>query len=128
MYRIIFYESASGEREVEDYILDLKKKADKGNKDARIRFNKIAAYIDVLEEIGTWMGEPFTKHLSEDIWELRPLNDRILYSFFDGDSFILLSSFKKTTRKTPTREIDKAKRRLKEYKERKGENNDEDMG
>lgn len=74
------------------------------------------------------MGEPFTKHLSEDIWELRPLNDRILYSFFDGDSFILLSSFKKTTRKTPTREIDKAKRRLKEYKERKGENNDEDMG
>lgn len=128
MYRIIFYESASGVREVEDYILDLKKKADKGNKDARIRFNKIAAYIDVLEEIGTWMGEPFTKHLSEDIWELRPLNDRILYSFFDGDSFILLSSFKKTTRKTPTREIDKAKRRLKEYKERKGENNDEDMG
>ena len=74
------------------------------------------------------MGEPFTKHLSEDIWELRPLNDRILYSFFDGASFILLSSFKKTTRKTPTREIDKAKRRLKEYKERKGENNDEDMG
>ena len=128
MYKIIFYESASGVREVEDYILDLKKKADKGNKDARIRFNKIAAYIDVLEEIGTWMGEPFTKHLSEDIWELRPLNDRILYSFFDGDSFILLSSFKKTTRKTPTREIDKAKRRLKEYKERKGENNDEDMG
>ena len=128
MYRIIFYESASGVREVEDYILDLKKKADKRNKDARIRFNKIAAYIDVLEEIGTWMGEPFTKHLSEDIWELRPLNDRILYSFFDGDSFILLSSFKKTTRKTPTREIDKAKRRLKEYKERKGENNDEDMG
>ena len=128
MYRIIFYESASGVREVEDYILDLKKKADKGNKDARIRFNKIAAYIDVLEEIGTWMGEPFTKHLSEDIWELRPLNDRILYSFFDGDSFILLSSFKKTTRKTPTREIDKAKRRLKEYKERKGEDNDEDMG
>lgn len=128
MYRIIFYESASGVREVEDYILDLKKKADKGNKDAKIRFNKIAAYIDVLEEIGTWMGEPFTKHLSEDIWELRPLNDRILYSFFDGDSFILLSSFKKTTRKTPTREIDKAKRRLKEYKERKGENNDEDMG
>lgn len=128
MYRIIFYESASGVREVEDYILDLKKKADKGNKDARIRFNKIAAYIDVLEEIGTWMGEPFTKHLSEAIWELRPLNDRILYSFFGGDSFILLSSFKKTTRKTPTREIDEVKRRLKEYKERKGENNDEDMG
>lgn len=128
MYRIIFYESASGVREVEDYILNLKKKADKGNKDSRIRFNKIAAYIDVLEEIGTWMGEPFTKHLSEDIWELRPLNDRILYSFFGGDAFILLSSFKKTTRKTPTREIDKAKRRLKEYKERKGENNGEDMG
>ena len=28
MYRIIFYESASGVREVEDYILDLKKKAE----------------------------------------------------------------------------------------------------
>ena len=45
------------------YLIELKRKADNGNKNARINLNKIVAYIDMLEEIGTRTGEPITKHL-----------------------------------------------------------------
>jgi phage-related protein len=47
------------------------------DKNARINFNKIVAYIDILEEKGTRVGEPVTKHLDGEIWELRPLNNRM---------------------------------------------------
>ena len=46
------------------------------------------------------------KHLEGDIWELRPLRDRILFAAWVGDSFVLLHHFVKKTQKTPQREID----------------------
>ncbi len=58
------------------------------------------------------------KHLNGDIWELRPLRDRILFVAWDNDGFILLHQFMKKTRKTPAREIEKAKRELADLKER----------
>ena len=35
---------------------------------------------DMLEELGTRVGEPVTKHLDGEIWELRPLKNRFLYA------------------------------------------------
>lgn len=121
LYDVIFYEDKSGRKEIEEHLLKLKEKADAGNKDARIQFNKIVAYIDSLEELGTRIGEPVTKHLDGEIWELRPLSNRILYAYYENNTFILLHHFIKTTRKTPKREIEQAIRNLKDYRERNGE-------
>lgn len=121
MYDVIFYEDKNGRKEIEEHLLMLKEKADDGNKDARIQFNKIVAYIDSLEELGTRIGEPVTKHLDGEIWELRPLSNRILYAYYENNTFILLHHFIKTTRKTPKREIEQAIRNLKDYRERNGE-------
>ena len=57
------------------------------------------------------------KHLEGEIWELRPLRDRILFVAWLDGSFVLLHHFVKKTQKTPRREIDKAKRELKDLKE-----------
>ena len=46
------------------------------------------------------IGEPFIKHLEGDIWELRPLRDRILFAAWLDDGFILLHHFVKKTQKT----------------------------
>ncbi|MBQ3145469.1 MAG: type II toxin-antitoxin system RelE/ParE family toxin [Clostridia bacterium] len=46
------------------------------------------------------------------------LRDRILFAYYDKNTFILLSIFMKTTRKTPQMEIDKAKRFLKDWSDR----------
>ena len=74
--------------------------------------------MHILKQYGTMAGEPYMKHLDGDIWELRPLRDRILFVAWHEGSFVLLHSFVKKTPKTPAREIDKAKRELADLKER----------
>lgn len=117
MFKIIFYEDKSGCSEVREYILSLEEKA-KHSKQARINRNKIVAYMDLLEEMGTRVGEPVTKHLDGEIWELRPLRNRFLYAYYKDNQFIILHNFVKKTQKTPKREIEKAKRNLEDYLER----------
>lgn len=90
----------------------------KKDKDSRIKLNKIRDYIKVLSEYGTRAGEPYVKHLDGDIWELRPLRDRILFVAWMNGSFVLLHHFMKKTQKTPAREIEKAKREYADMLER----------
>lgn len=81
MYKIEFYEDENGRSEIADFIRELNAKA-ASSKESRINFNKIAAYMDMLEELGTRVGEPVTKHLDGEIWELRPLKNRLLYAYY----------------------------------------------
>lgn len=111
LHRIYFYKDKNGNRPVADYIARL---AGNKDKDSRIKLNKIRDYIKILSEYGTQAGEPFVKHLDGQIWELRPLKDRILFVGWTDGGYILLHQFVKKTRKTPAREIEKAKRELSE--------------
>ncbi len=98
-----------------EYIAELARKTDK---DSRIKLNKIRDYIKALSEYGTRAGEPYIKHLNGEIWELRPLRDRILFVGWVDGCYVLLHQFVKKTQKTPAREIEKAKRELADLKER----------
>ena len=115
MYTIEFYKDKDGNEPVKEYISSL---AGKNDKDSRVNLNKIRDYIKTLSEYGTRAGEPYVKHIEGEIWELRPLKNRILFFGYDGNKIILLSHFIKKTQKTPQREIDKAKRLMKDHKER----------
>lgn len=115
MYTIEFYKDKDGNEPVKEYISSL---AGKNDKDSRVNLNKIRDYIKTLSEYGTRAGEPYVKHIEGEIWELRPLRNRILFFGYDGNKIILLSHFIKKTQKTPQREIDKAQRLMKEHKER----------
>ena len=115
MYKIEFYEDKNGKSEVEEYLQYLKNKPSKDN---NIKFRKITAYIDNLSIYGLSLGEPYIKHLNNEIWELRPIRDRILFASWYNNKFILLNVFMKQTQKTPQREIEKAKRLLEDYKKR----------
>ena len=117
MYKIYFYKRSDGAKPVADYIDELEKKADK---DSRIKLAKIRYYINTLSEQGLKLREPRIKHLEGKIWELRPLRDRILFVAWHNGSFILLHHFIKKTQKTPAKEIEKAKRELKEIIEGRG--------
>lgn len=122
MYEIIFYKDKNDYSEVEEYIKSLASKRN-NSKDCKIKFTKITTYIDLLSEKGLNLGEPYIKHINEEIWELRPLRDRILFAYWDNNKFILLHQFMKQTQKTPLKEIEKAKRNLDDYK-RRSENNE----
>lgn len=110
-----FLQRQERQRAVAEYIAELAQKKDK---DSRIKLNKIRDYIKVLSEYGTQAGEPYIKHLDGEIWELRPLRDRILFIGWANGSYVLLHQFMKKTQKTPAREIEKAKRELADLIER----------
>lgn len=120
-FEIDFYEKENGKSEILDFINDLQRKKDK-DKNARIQYKQIILYIELLSKNGTSLPQNITKHLEDDIWELRPGNNRILYFFIDkNNTYVLLHHFRKTTQKTTKQEIEKAKKERTDYLKRKEE-------
>ena len=120
MYQVIFYEDKNGKSELYDTLMDLTKKAE-SNKDARIQLKQITFHIELLKQEGTKLPNNITKHIQDNIWELRPGNNRVLYFYYKNNTFVLLHMFRKKTQKTPKSEIDKAIRESTDYIERMGE-------
>ena len=116
MYNVKVYNDKNGKSEIREYIQKIQQKTDKNS---RIKVNKIISYIRELEIHGFDMGTNYLKHIKKEIWELRPLKDRILFAYVENNTFILLSIFEKKTKKTPRCEIEKAERLLKDYKDRR---------
>lgn len=114
-HAIYFYKDKNGKEPVLEYLKEL---LSQNGKDSRIKATKIQDYINILSEHGTKIGEPYIKHIDGEIWELRPLRDRIFFAAWVNNSFVLLHHFIKKTQKTPNKEIEKAKRELKDLKER----------
>ena len=112
MYKVSFYRDVSGKSEIYDLLEALKISK---SKDARVNRNKILLYIKLLEEHGVLIGEPICKHLEGEIYELRPLKNRILFFYHEKDQYILLTHFVKKTDKTPKFEIERAKEKMNEY-------------
>ena len=118
MHEIIFYEDSSGKNPVREYMRELEKSK---SKDSRIKLNKINDYIQALSVYGVAeLSENYVNHLDGEIWELRPIRDRILFAGVVGGRYVLLHQFMKQTQKTPAREIEKAKRELADFRERSG--------
>ena len=113
-YEVLFYENSRGERPVWDYMKALENRKET-NKSARIELSQMMLYIELLERNGIRNNSNITKKLDDELWELRPGNNRILYFYNDGVRFILLHCFRKKTQKTPRREIEQAKREIQDY-------------
>lgn len=116
MFNITIYEDKNGNSDIKEYIKKLHMRNDK---DSRIKYNKTISYIRMLKQFGIMLGEPYIKHIDGELWELRPLRDRILFAYLKDNEFVLLSIFIKKTQKIPQREVDKAMKLLKEYKRRR---------
>ena len=118
-YEVLYYENQQGEKKVKEYITALNNRTDK---DSRIKANKIAEYILRLQQFGTRIGKPTVDKIEgTDLWELRPLKDRIFFTYWKDNTFVLLHHFVKKTNKTPPLEIAQEERNLKDWLERFGE-------
>lgn len=62
---------------------------------------KVQDYINILQAYGNTIRAPVMKHLDGEIWELRPLRDRVLFAGVVGGRYVLLHQFVKKTQKTP---------------------------
>ena len=117
-YTIEFYEKANGESDVWNFLEDLRNKA-ATSKDARIQYKQLSLYIQLLQDNGTLLPDNVAKHLEEDIWELRPGNNRVFFFYYVNEVFVLLHHFRKKSQKTPRREIERAKAERDDYLSRK---------
>ena len=109
MFDVEFYEEQNGEKPVEDFInsLEVKVKA------------KLLKDIELLSIYGNMLGEQYSKHLQDGIYELRTKQGsnciRSLYFFMVDKKIIITNGFVKKTQKTPKEEIKKAKIRRSKY-------------
>lgn len=117
MYEIVFYENKNGNSEVEQFIDDLTARAP-NNKDARIQLDQIETALNRLEQLGPLAGYNFVDKLTDNIWEITPGANRVLLFLWDGNKYVLLSLFRKSTGKTPRNEIKKAELRRQDWIER----------
>ena len=117
MSELIFYHTRNGQSEIETHLDALAKEA-QTNKTSRINREKILAYMKALSLYGTRLGTPFVKHIEGDLWELRPLRNRIFFFYWKDNRFVLLHHFIKKSQKTPAKEIQRAKLNLKDFLER----------
>ena len=115
MYEIHFYRDESGKAPVADFLRALERRTDKAS---RVTLGQMRQYLDYLSALGTRAGPKIVKYPGEEIWELRPAQNRVLFAAWYRGSFLLLHTFVKKTQKTPRKEIDRAKRELADMKRR----------
>lgn len=112
-FEVEFYEKLNGEQPAKEFLLGLDKKMRA----------KMVDTITILQDNGYELREPYSKHLSEGIFELRAKlgSDitRVLYFFYVDRHIILTNGFVKKTQKTPPAEIEKAKKYRADYLKRR---------
>ena len=112
-YSVEYYEEEDGTYPAEEFILSQDKKMQA----------KLFMALEFLEEKGPLLREPYSKSLGDGIFEVRAKQgsdiSRVLYFFVVGKRIILTNGFVKKTQKTPTNEIERAKRYRKDYQTRK---------
>lgn len=100
---------------IEYYNERVRNKVDELPVDMRAKYDE---YIDVMEEYGPNLGMPHSKAMGKGLFELRVKGKdgiaRVFYCSQKGKIITVLHSFRKKTRKTPDKELDLARRRLKE--------------
>lgn len=112
-FEVEFYETETGRQPAKEFLLSLDKKMRA----------KMLHMISILQDNGNELREPYSKHLSDGIFELRAKvgSDitRVLYFFYVDRQIILTNGFIKKTMKTHPKEIVLAKKYRADYLLRK---------
>ena len=101
-FKAEFYKTKDGSKPAREFILsqETKMKA------------KLFGLVDMLEQYGNQLREPYSKSLGDGIFEIRAKVGtditRVLYFFYYEGRIILTNGFVKKTQETPSSEIKKA--------------------
>ena len=109
---VIFYQKADGSYPVVDFLATL---------DEKMRA-KVTRSLKLLEAEGHLLRAPNSKELTDGIMELRITFggniSRVLYFFIVGNTAVVTNGFIKKSQKTPSEEMQRAKRYRADYQRR----------
>lgn len=109
LFDLVLYETEDGKEPVAEFLDSLDQKMSA----------KLVGLMELLEEKGTALREPYSAPLGDGIFELRCKQGsnitRVLYFFYYGSRIVVTNGFIKKTQKTPPGEIRLAKSRRKEW-------------
>ncbi len=112
MFELELYATEDGKEPVAEFLDSLDHKMNA----------KLIGLMELLEEKGTELREPYSAPLEDGIFELRcKLGNNItraLYFFYVGKRIVVTNGFVKKTQKTPPGEIKLARKRRKDWIER----------
>ena len=111
-FEVEYFEKEDGTYPAEEFIL---------SQDVKMRA-KLFRLLELLEEKGNTLREPYSKSLDDGIFEIRAKQGsnitRVLYFFYIGNKIILTNGFIKKSQKTPPSEIDLANKYRAEHEKR----------
>lgn len=100
--------------EVDEFIKEIEERKNRGDKDAKIMFDKIIYCMERVRLQGTRAGTKIIKDLkgkkNENLYELRPLDERIFMCMWNGNNFVMLCHYTKDANETDDLELAKARR------------------
>lgn len=106
--RVNFYNTTSGRSPVEDFIEAL-------SKPDKARFAEV---LVGLSEFGLSYARVTFKPLRGKLWEIKFQSPgggyRMAYVLVEQDEMVILHAFRKSTQKTPIKDLDLAEKRMKE--------------
>ena len=114
MRKVLFCQTASGQKPIEDFLDSLSSK----------HAQKVTWVLKLVEDLERVPSIYFKKMVNtQDLWEVRALAGSSIFrliGFFDGPNLVVLAhAFQKKTQKTPKQAIKIAEERKKEYFRRK---------
>jgi phage-related protein len=108
-WNVVYYKSNSGKVPVADYIVNQKP----------MRIKKIRNALRLLREFGIEESQldarKFKGKKYRGLHELKIDSSRIIYFLYTGRKFVLVHGFIKKSKKTPIRELEVARKRMKDY-------------
>ncbi len=111
-FSVEFYTKQNGEEPAKTFLMETDKKMRA----------KLLGLLEVLEEYGNQLREPYSKHLEDGLFELRckvgNRNARVIYFFYYDHRIVLTHGFIKKTAKTPRSEVELAQKYRKDFLER----------
>lgn len=110
-WTLVFYRDARGREPVGDWLDELERSSPSD-------YGKVQHAIDLLEEFGVQLSEPYSKQLEGKLRELRPGPWRITYFADPKRRLVLLTGFRKKGARTDPREIARAKRYMGDWTRR----------
>lgn len=114
-YTIEFYEDRHGFCPIAEWLRGLDQSNSKLNKSM---LKKVYFQLERLAREGPLIGEPIVKKLDSEIWELRPIPNRVFFAVMKDKQIVILHHYRKKSQRTPDHELAQARREFKDWQVR----------